>query len=428
MLEYSIAELKEMIINLVNSSEYHDLHSYYTQDSIFNILNISRKETIHSEFLAWLFSAKSNHDLGDYAIRKLLETLALIVNKSQKTNKGNKFPEEIEDYIVSGNYRIDDIEVSREKNIGGIGYIDIYIKMDLIIQEIPYPLTLIIENKVKSKEGEKQTIRYYEWGKGVSANSIFVFLTPLASADFEKLTEPECECKNYIQLNYQYIVDYIIEPCKRLKMPSEAQIFIDNYLRTLSYPSLQLDANESDRGDIIMAIGDRERNLLRNFWEAHKELLIATISAMKDDPELSEEDRSKIDSGLAAVIKTGSKDTSRYRFFGKEYPKNRLVLAVVKKYHEENPGICYNALKEIFPDEIQGSRLGVFQMADYAKNILEETGIARHFVKEEELIQLVDHQIAVCTQWGIDKRDEYRSNINKFIRRATELGYKIEQC
>lgn len=119
------------------------------------------------------------------------------------------------------------------------------------------------------------------------------------------------------------MVDHIIEPCRRLKIPHEAMIFIENYLRTLSYPALQFDSKESDRGDIIMAIGERERNLLRNFWDAHKEILIATISAIKDDPEILDEGRTKIESGLAAVIKTSNKDNSKYLFDGKQYAKNR---------------------------------------------------------------------------------------------------------
>lgn len=424
-MQYDIVKIKEDIINLVNSAEYQELYSYYSQSSFFNILNLSRKETIHSEFLAWLFNSKANHELGDYAIRKLLETLALIVNKFQKTNKENKFPLEIEDIIISGNYDIDNVIVQREKNAGGNGFIDIYIELDVVIQNEPLQLSLVIENKVKSREGDKQTTRYYEWSKKECYKTIFVFLTPLSNAEFENLSEPECECKNYIQLNYQYIVDYIIEPCKRLKIPDEARMFIENYLRTLSYPALQLDTKESERGDIVMAIGERERNLLRNFWEAHKELLIAAISALKDDPEISDEDRISINNGLEAVIKASNKDTSKYSFNGSKYAKNRLVLAVIKKYVEDNPNVTYKELKRIFPDKMQGTKHGVFQSLKSAIEIYEETDIPRHFIKDDEVVQLSDEKIAVCSQWGINRNDEYNSNINKFIRKANELGYLI---
>lgn len=372
-----------------------------------------------------MFNPKANHELGDYAIRKLLEALALIVNKFQKTNKENKFPLEIEDIIISGNYDIDNVIVQREKNAGGNGFIDIYIELDVIMQNEPLQLSLAIENKVKSTEGDKQTTRYYEWSKKEYHKTIFVYLTPLSNAEFENLSEPECECKNYIQLNYQYIVDYIIEPCKRLKIPDEARMFIENYLRALSYPALQLDTKESERGDIVMAIGERERNLLRNFWEAHKELLIAAISALKDDPEISDEDRTSINNGLEAVIKASIKDTSKYRFNESKYAKNRLVLAVIKKYVEDNPNVTYKELKSVFPDEVQGTKYGVFQSLQSAAEIYKETGIPRHFIKNDEVIQLNDEKIAVCSQWGINRNDEYNSNINKFIRKANELGYII---
>lgn len=430
-MDIQINKRKEEIINLKNSIEFKKLNSYYSQKSFFNILDISRKEVVHSSFLAWLFTPAANHELGDYPLKKLLEVLIIVLNRSQKSNKEAKFPEELEDIIVAGNYSVQNVLVEREKNTGGNGFIDVYIEMELLVQKDAYPLRLIIENKVKSKEGDQQTNRYYNWATDLTDNekakNIFIFLTPLPNAEFEKLSEPQCECKQYIQLNYQYLVDYVIEPCRRMRMPHEAEVFIDNYLRTLSYPSLQTESNEADRGDIVMAIGERERNLLRNFWDVHKDILIATISALKDDPEISDEEREKIAVGLEAFIKTDTKDNTKYNFNGVLYPKSRLVLAVVKRYVEDNPGAIYSELKKAFPDVIHGSaRLGVVRTIGEARKIYDDTGTARHFIKDEEVIDTADESIAVCNQWGINKNDEYNSNINKFIRRAKELGYKIE--
>ena len=242
---------------------------------------------------------------------------------------------------------------------------------------------------------------------------------------FEQLKEPECDCKNYIQFNYQYIVDYIIEPVRKMRLPKEAEIFIDNYLRTLSYPSLQLETKENERGEIIMAIGEQERKLLRNFWDAHKELLIATLTALSDDPEIPEEEREKLNESVAAVIKVGSKDFSKYTFEGQQYPKNRLVHAIVKKYLADNPNTTFAQLKNIFPDEIQGTKYCVFMKKSEAEKVVTDTGTARHFIKDSEILETSDEQIAVSTQWGINKLDEFNSNINKFIRAAKELGYDI---
>ena len=44
----------------------------------------------------------------------------------------------------------------------------------------------------------------------------------------------------------------------------------------------------------------------------------------------------------------------------------------------------------------------------------------RFFEKEDEVLRLVDGNMLVCSQWGI-------LNISNFIKRAEQLGYKIEQ-
>lgn len=424
-MELEVVNRREQILKLVNSLEYQELVSYYSHKSFFNILNISRKETVHSDFLAWFFNPEENHELGEYPLKKLLETLTIPINRSQKLNKADKFPEELEDIIISGNYSINNTQIVREKNTGN-GFIDIYIEVQLLVQknlEDTRKLRIILENKVKSKESDMQTDRYFRWAKNMDltdeGNSIFVFLTPLTNADYEKLNEPECRCKQYIQLNYQYMVDFVIEPCRKMQIPQQAEMFIDNYLRTLSFPALQTETNESERGDIIMAIGEREKHLLRNFWEAHKELLIATFTALKDDPEISDEERAKIDGGLAVVIKAGSKDNTKYIFNEKTHSKNRLVLAVVSKYIDDNPQVTYEELLKVFPDQLQGTRYGVLRTYKEAQQVFEDSGTARHFIKTEEVIKLTDELISVCNQWGID-------NINKFIRKAEELGYNIE--
>ena len=60
--------------------------------------------------------------------------------------------------------------------------------------------------------------------------------------------------------------------------------------------------------------------------------------------------------------------------------------------------------------------------------VVEEENIAkqrkdfnvRFFCKEDEVLRLVDGNMLVCSQWGI-------LNISNFIKRAEQLGYKIEQ-
>lgn len=114
-----------------------------------------------------------------------------------------------------------------------------------------------------------------------------------------------------------------------------------------------------------------------------------------------------------------SKDYSKFLFEGTEYNKGRLVNKIVKRYVEQNPEITYSKLKADFPDNIQGNTFGVFDLKSKAEDIYNKWGHKRHYIKPEEIIYLKDEVISTCTQWN-------PVNIDKFIKQAEKLGFKIE--
>lgn len=110
-----------------------------------------------------------------------------------------------------------------------------------------------------------------------------------------------------------------------------------------------------------------------------------------------------------------NRDKTKYMFEGKVYPKNRLVLAIIKKYVEaHNP--TFDVLCEVFDKSLQGS-LGVVELYDNA--IKTSDAAKRYFLKEEDVLTLKNQKVVVCTQWGI-------FNIVKFVKRAVSLGFNIE--
>ena len=111
------------------------------------------------------------------------------------------------------------------------------------------------------------------------------------------------------------------------------------------------------------------------------------------------------------------RDKTRYMFNGNIYLKNKLVLAVVKDYVSKNSQITCNELKNIFTKSLQGS-IGVVEEENIAKQRKDFN--VRFFCKEDEILRLLDGNMLVCSQWGI-------LNISNFIKRAGQLGYKIEQ-
>jgi hypothetical protein len=124
------------------------------------------------------------------------------------------------------------------------------------------------------------------------------------------------------------------------------------------------------------------------------------------------------DSYVSKYISSG-KDTTKYILNGDQslkLGKNRMVLEVVKLYIKSNPHITFSELEDKFPKNIGGGRKGVFSLYED----IEEKDMIRFFTKDDEMLKLKDADIAVSTQWGIH-------NINNFINRARELGFKIKE-
>lgn len=103
--------------------------------------------------------------------------------------------------------------------------------------------------------------------------------------------------------------------------------------------------------------------------------------------------------------KTSTRDTTKYSIDGGEpLKKRRFVLAVVKKYVENNKGITYEELKKRFPDRLSNSPLhGVFRPYKEIKEKLNSQPDLekRFFLDEEDLIELSDGiKLTVYNQWG----------------------------
>ena len=115
------------------------------------------------------------------------------------------------------------------------------------------------------------------------------------------------------------------------------------------------------------------------------------------------------------VEQVTNRDKTKYMFEGRVYPKNRLVLAIIKKYVEQN-NPTYEELSNVFHKSLQGS-LGVVELFDDALKISDAP--KRYFMKEEDVLNLETSKVVVCTQWGI-------FNIVKFIKLAESLGFNIQ--
>ena len=410
------AKRQKQIIDFGNSDEFKALSAYYSRPSFFEALGVSRHENTHSNFIAWLLtpsSAANGHGLGDMPLRKFLEMLTLACSLPHARGK---IPAELSAIIAAGTYSLSDITVEREKYIGP-GRLDIYIEGKISFGDTEKPLVIVIENKIKSSEHDSQTKRYLKaLRRSVSNESIFlsIFLTPLKNCEYEHLEASQCEAKEFIELNYQYLADYVIEPCRDSAPDGSVKRYLDEYLLTLSLPETR-----QDKGDIIMAVNKEERELLSRFWEKHKDLLTAVILSIGDYVPLEDAEKEIVSKAAKAIENAIQRDFRRFSWIlsgvgNSDLPKNRLVLEIVTHYAETHMPLSLAELKQIFPDSLQGTFGVITSLADAQPEKFK--GYKRYYT--EKPIMLSDGPCAVSNQWRAN-------NIDEFIAAAEKLGYKI---
>jgi len=209
-------------------------------------------------FLAWLLNAAESHKLGEFPIKKLLDIILKFSNDKLK----NEHPD-LYNSFVTEDYEIERVFVKPEFFIKNVGRLDIYLEAVMVIADKKKNIKLIIENKVESKENNDQTNNYYNYFNPIKKEDevlIYVYLTPISTLELIEISAPDCNCKEFIQINYQSIVDYLIEPALNQNISNRTKNILTEYLQSLSQPSID-DEIEGHKQELIMALGNEERKL-----------------------------------------------------------------------------------------------------------------------------------------------------------------------
>ena len=301
-----IEEVRQEIRKFNNDENVSKLESYYHSKSLPEIIGASRKELAHSGFLAWILNNTESHMLGGFPLKKLLELLVIYSKDKQLNDK-----KELYDSIIISDFELDNIFIETERSIKDVGRLDIYIETTIKYLDKEKKLRLIVENKVGTKEHSDQTTKYFDYYESIKEENdvnLYVFLTPISSLELMDLDLPECSCKEYIQINYQSVVDFILEPALSRNITEKTKFIIKEYLQTLSQPTLDKDVEQYKQG-LIMALGSDERNLLTKFWNKNQKLILATLYAISSDPEQEKDTRDSANQALNN-LSTGNKDRS----------------------------------------------------------------------------------------------------------------------
>lgn len=332
--EIEKAEDYKKYLDFINCEEYAKLYEYYQKSTFMDVLGVARQENPHSSFWRWLIDDKKNQGLGKVPLRKLIETVCfayrklyepLLVDswfcqKSKKKHSYNLFCKENEAVLkamMKNQYEVMSIiEVSREKELIKPRRVDIYAEVELKVDDRHYKLFILIENKVGSSEGENQTVNYVNdlyqimdtWVEKDTANNkalaLLCYLSPLPNEELkakcheQSKLEKHCKSWEFVCINYQYLVDGVIEPCLIQVKNSEAKFLLQDYLRCLGKAVLDPTNSDIGRGKgkgngntdyIVMAIGRYEKRLASALWSKpnHKEVMMKMFEDMatSDKPE-----------------------------------------------------------------------------------------------------------------------------------------------
>jgi hypothetical protein len=304
--DITLDQIRNEIIKFKNDVASQKLESYYGTKSLGEIFGVSRKELAHSNFVAWLLSNIESHNLGNYPLNKFLEILVLS-SRDQQSDKHKR----LFDAIITGDLSVNDLLIVTEKSIKNVGRVDILIEAEIEFFDEFKNLRVVIENKVTTKEHSDQTTKYYDYYESLDDTNwinLYVFLTPISGIALSDLEEPECSCKDYIQTNYQNLVDYLLEPILNMDTSDKTKMIIREYLQTLSQPA-QNEDDEEHRQGLIMAIGNDERELLTHFWDRNQKLILSALYAISSDPDQDKDVRDSIGTALNS-ISVGEKDRS----------------------------------------------------------------------------------------------------------------------
>lgn len=406
---FTIDQIRDEIIKFKNDPDFQKLENFYYSKSFSEILGVSRREISHSGFLAWLLDNLESHNLGEFPIKKFLDIILKFSNDKLKSKHSDLF-----NSFVTEDYLIERLFIKSEYAIKNFGRLDIYIELTLLIAGKTKNIKLVIENKVESRENNDQTNSYFNFFNPTENDDnivIYIYLTPISTLELIELTEPECNCKTFIQINYQSIVDYLIEPALNQNISTRTQNILTEYLKSLSQPSIDEEA-DGHKQELIMALGNEERKLLSSFWEKNQKLILASLYAISSDPEQEKDTRDNIREALDSL--SSDKDRSTYNIkyngevFKRNFKKSDIGLQTIKLLNAK--GLIDQDIINYLKEDKSCSFLLLKKKEDFT-----ETEIKYRKYKTNDAPELIFNreEFYVARNWGI-------GNIHKLINKFTE--------
>lgn len=367
-----MSEIIKRIIDFKNNNTTKQLRKFYSTASLMEIYGINRKEIRHTSFLKWLFSP--NCPVAKNAIGLFMDVLL-----SSKYFNPDNINKDLYNKLLLGIFNIDSFNSNENISVSG-GEIDL--SFEFTIEK--FKIKIIVENKVYSLEHKSQTQRYYDSinEKYKDFTNFFVYLTPISTLELEDLNEPQCECKEYIQINYQILLDKIIVPLLKENIDSTTRYILEDYIMALSTP-----VNTNLIKNRYMAISTKESELLTMFWNENEDLILKAVEATKDNVHIEPEKR-EIAKKINALLNDSEEKIGAY------------VKRNLRQLSEENK-ITSDEVINLTNKEFSKNTFDI----NYGLLIKAENSSPTHYWKDQIKIGGVDY--FMCCEWFEKNRGHF---------------------
>ena len=324
---------QDVMLKFNSDPDFIKLRDRYATKSFLEIMATDRSENRHSSFLAWLLEGK------DFPVKDqdhpIVHLLDILIRRSQEQSRWAEEANNIKTIILSRNIKCIHIdEISTEKTISQVSTIqsadrlDIYVQATIVSKNgTEEKIEFFIENKVGSKEnGEKakkvtkvkgkvddkkvwdeyskkeQTNRYYfackEYTNNDMKNKFFVYLTPISNDNLSAFDDIGMDQKSkseyFININYQDVLDYIIEPLlDSCDLSNRIRMILEEYVLSLSLPAEIAEDDNGTKivtGSIIMATRQSDIEDIRVLInkKGYFELIKASLDAVTNNKNTSD--------------------------------------------------------------------------------------------------------------------------------------------
>lgn len=359
-----------------NDENTSKIMRYYTTPSYWQTLNIARDENTHSRFIAHYLNPDASHSVGYKFLESFLR-LAIIKGAEQDVQIiEGQTPSKIDEKLVQaimlpGSIKFHEViaEETLNKTFEESGRFDIFVRFSLLDNAtknkqkeannftIEKKYLLVIENKINAKEtytnGVSQTETYFQYL--TKAERDYTKIMVLLHA-YESTT---VVCKDFIRVSYQSMLNSVIDPLLKDEMLSVEDVNrITDYVKCLSIPALEENKKKKQKNLTIMALSENEKELLIDFWEKNKNLLMACFEAISTSDEF--DDKAKELAGKVARQVGNIKKQENYQL---SYKKGKETLKT-ESFVMSKALLCYaqtmlkldsslaTQLKNILPEKV----------------------------------------------------------------------------